>query len=78
METHMVCVAIYGVIPIIFTLLGWLGQVITAIWPTMATKLGLTEKEADVHPAFYADVQGEAFWDLAIYGPCRWRVYFSW
>jgi hypothetical protein len=57
---------IWGVILIIFTLLAWLGQVITAFWPTVATKLGLTEPETDVDPTFYADVRGEAFWDTAI------------
>ncbi len=57
---------IWGAILIIFTLLGWLGQVIAALWPTAATKLSLTEPEADVDPAFYADVRGEAYWDTAI------------
>ena len=38
-------------------------QVISAFWPAVATKLGVMEPEADVDPTFYADVQGEAFWD---------------
>ena len=58
---------IWGAILIIFTLiLCWLGQVISALWPTVATKVGLTEPETDVDPTFYADVRGEAFWDMAI------------
>jgi hypothetical protein len=58
---------IWGAILIIFTLiLCWLGQVISALWPTFATKVGLTEPEADVDPTFYADVRGEAYWDMAI------------
>ncbi len=57
---------IWGAILIIFTLiLCWLGQIITAFWPTVATKFSLIEPEADVDPAFYADVRGEAFWDMA-------------
>jgi hypothetical protein len=58
---------IWGAILIIFTLiLCWLGQVISALWPTVATKVGLTEPETDVDPTFYADGRGEAFWDMAI------------
>lgn len=29
-----------------------------------AERLSLTEQEADVEPAFYADVRGEALWDV--------------
>jgi len=54
---------IWGAILIIISLLGWLGQVITALSPTVATRLGVTEPEADVDPTFYADVRGEAIWD---------------
>ena len=58
---------IWGTVLIIFTLiLCWLGQAIAALWPTTATKLGLTEPEADVDATFYADGRGEAFWDMAI------------
>ncbi len=58
---------IWGAILIIFTLIVcWLGQVTSALLPTLATKLGLTEPEADVDSTFYADVRGEAFWDMAI------------
>lgn len=58
---------IWGTTLIIFTLiLCWLGQTIAALWPTTATKLGLIEPEADVDPTFYADVRGEAYWDMVI------------
>jgi hypothetical protein len=58
---------LWGVILIIFTLLVcWLGQTIAAFSPRLAVKLGLTEPESDVDPAFYADVRGEAFWDAMI------------
>ena len=56
---------IWGTFLTIISLIGWLGQVITALSPTAATKLGVTEPEADVDPTFYADVRGESFWDMA-------------
>ena len=57
---------IWGVILTAISSIGYFGQAITAFWPGTATKLGLTEPEADVDPTFYADVRGEAFWDTAI------------
>ncbi|MCJ7537355.1 MAG: hypothetical protein MUO57_17655 [Anaerolineales bacterium] len=57
---------IWGIILTIISSLGWLGQVISAINPILAAKLGLVEPEADVDPSFYADVRGEAYWDAAI------------
>ena len=57
----------WGVILIIFTLLVcWLGQTISTFSPKLAVKLGLTESESEVEPAFYADVRGEAIWDAMI------------
>jgi hypothetical protein len=57
---------IWGIILIIISSIGYVGQAISAFWPETATKLGLTEPEADVDPTFYADVRGEAYWDTAI------------
>jgi hypothetical protein len=57
---------VWGAILVIISLIGWLGQIISALSPTVATKLGVTEPEADVDPAFYADVRGEAIWDALI------------
>ncbi len=57
---------IWGIILTTLSLLGWLGQVITAFWPETAVSLSLTEPETDVDPAFYADVRGEAYWDTAV------------
>jgi hypothetical protein len=57
---------VWGVILIIFSLLAWLGQTITALWPRVAVNLDLTEEEGEVDPAFYADVRGEAYWDMAV------------
>ena len=57
---------VWGVILFTISSIGFLGQVISAVWPDTAVKLGLIEPEADVDPAFYADVRGEAVWDLLI------------
>jgi hypothetical protein len=57
---------IWGVILFIISSIGYFGQVISAFWPETATKLGLTELEADVDPTFYADMRGEAYWDTVI------------
>ena len=57
---------VWGVILIIISSIGYVGQAISTFWPGTATKLGLMEPEADVDPTFYADVRGEAFWDTAI------------
>ncbi len=58
---------IWGVILIIFTgILCWLGQVINALSPTLAARLGLTEPESDVDPTFFVDGRGEAIWDAVI------------
>ena len=54
---------IWGVILTIISSIGWLGQLISAINPLLAARLGLTEVESDVDPTFYADGRGEAFWD---------------
>lgn len=57
---------IWGVIVLIVSLIGWLGQTITVFSPKTAVKFGVTEPESDVDPTFYADVRGEAYWDTAI------------
>ena len=54
---------VFGIIIIVFSLLAWLGQLITAFSYKQAVKWGLAEPEADIDPAFFADVRGEAIWD---------------
>jgi hypothetical protein len=54
---------IWGIVLIIFGLPAWLGQTIALLSPKIAQKLSLTETKADVDPAFWADVRGEALWD---------------
>ncbi|MCP4134531.1 MAG: hypothetical protein GY754_26390 [bacterium] len=79
---------ILAVIILIFSLIGWLGQLVSAFFPGAAVKLGLTEPKDEVDPAFYADVRGEAWWDtfslwtlpvagiLSLLGNSLW-VYFG-
>ena len=57
---------ILGIVIVFFSLLGWLGQMLTAVSHKHAAKFGLTEPESEVDPAFFADVRGEALWDTTI------------
>jgi hypothetical protein len=58
---------IWGVVLIVFTLiLCWLAQVINAFSPTLASRLGVAEPEADVDQTFFVDGRGEALWDALI------------
>lgn len=54
---------IWGVILLVLSLVGWIGQMVSVFWPVSAARMGLTEPEADVDPTFFADVRGEAIWD---------------
>ena len=58
---------IWGVLLIIFTLiLCWLAQVINALSPALAARLGVAEPESDVDATFFVDGRGEAIWDAWI------------
>ena len=54
---------IWGILLIVFCLIGWGGQLLSALTPKFAEKLGFIEPETDVDPAFYSDALGEAKWD---------------
>jgi hypothetical protein len=54
---------IWGIVLLVLSLIGWIGQVVTVFRPVSAARMGLTEPEADVDPTFFADVRGEAIWD---------------
>ena len=54
---------IWGVLLIVFGLIAWGGQVLSALTPKYAQKIGLMEPEADLDTAFYADARGEARWE---------------
>lgn len=55
----------WGLVVTALSLLCWGGQLLSLVAPDLATKLGLIEDEADVEPVFWADVRGEALWDVA-------------
>jgi hypothetical protein len=57
---------VWGVILFIISSIDYFGQLISALWPATAEKLGLTEPQVDVDPTFHADVRGEAYWDSVI------------
>jgi hypothetical protein len=57
---------LWGILLVVISTIGWLGQVLSAFAPVFAARLGLTEAESDVDPAFYADGRGEALWDTLI------------
>ncbi len=57
--------AAWGVVVAVLALLAWGGQTVVAVAPRRGAAWGLAEAEAEVEPAFWADVRGEARWDAA-------------
>ena len=57
---------VLGITCILFGMLGWIGQIVTAVSPKLAATISLTECESDVDPAFWADIRGEAVWDALV------------
>ncbi len=54
---------------IVLGTLAWVGQLLSALVPATAAKLGLIERPDQVDPAFFADARGEAIWDVfALWG----------
>ena len=56
----------WGVVLTLLSLLGWVGQAITALSPRTGVKLGLAEPESKVDQAFAADIRAEAIWDIFV------------
>lgn len=54
---------IWGIIVIFLVLISWIGQIISAISPQKAAKLGVCEAEAEVDKTFFIDQRAEAVWD---------------
>lgn len=54
----------WGVVILVLGILAWGGQALAWFSPNRAARLGLTEAEASVEPAFWADGRGEALWDI--------------
>lgn len=55
---------IWGMVVTALSLLAWGGQTLSWFAPVTAVKLGLMEAEDEVEPTFWADVRGEALWDI--------------
>lgn len=55
---------LWGVVVVVLSVLCWGGQTIVLFSPTTGTRMGLTEAEDDVEPTFWADIRGEALWDV--------------
>jgi hypothetical protein len=54
----------WGVVIVVLGTLAWAGQALAWLWPSRAARIGLVEAEASVEPAYWADIRGEALWDL--------------
>lgn len=54
----------WAVALIVFGLLAWGGQTISWFAPRTAERLSLVEREDTVEPVYWADIRGEALWDL--------------
>lgn len=55
---------LWGIVVLALSLLGWGGQAVAWFAPATAVRLNLTEAEEDVEPTFWADIRGEALWDV--------------
>jgi len=54
----------WAIVLMALSLLCWGGQTIVWLFPRTGVKLGLSEAEEDVEPAYWADIRGEAAWDF--------------
>lgn len=54
---------IWGILVLILSLIAWIGQLISWLFPAAAVRLTLMEAEEDVEPGYWADIRGEAAWD---------------
>jgi hypothetical protein len=64
---------VWGVILISITLKCWIGQIIIALSPKVATKIGIIEPESDVDPTFFVDI----CFDLIFYVISLWTLPFA-
>lgn len=55
---------VLGSVVVILSVLCWGGQLIAWLAPASAVRWGLMEAEADVEPTYWADIRGEALWDV--------------
>lgn len=57
---------LWGIVITLISAIGLIGQLLAAIRPATAQKLGFMERESEVDPVFFADVKAEAVWDSII------------
>ena len=55
---------VFGLVMVLLGLLAWGGQTLSWFAPDTAVRWSLTEDASEVEPVFYADVRGEALWDV--------------
>jgi hypothetical protein len=55
---------LWGIVVVLLSLLSWVGQTVVWFAPATGARLSLSESEGDVEPAYWADIRGEARWDL--------------
>jgi hypothetical protein len=55
---------VWGLVVTALSSLCWGGQLVSFLAPEVAARWGLTEAEAEVDPAFWADARGESLWDV--------------
>lgn len=55
---------LWGIVISLLALLAWGGQAVSLFAPERAVALGLTEAEDGVEPTYWADIRGEALWDV--------------
>lgn len=54
----------WGLVLVVLGSLAWLGQALSRFAPERATRLGLVEAQESVEPVYWADIVGEALWDV--------------
>jgi hypothetical protein len=57
---------VWGITIAVLGLLAWGGQALTWFAPGTAARLSLVEREDTVEDVYWADIRGEALWDLTV------------
>ena len=55
---------IWGIAVVVLSLLAWGGQTMSWFAPSIAARLTLAETEEAVEQVYWADIRGEALWDV--------------
>jgi hypothetical protein len=54
----------WGIVLVALSLLAWGGQSLSWVAPKLAARLSVAEAEDTVEATYWADIRGEALWDL--------------